>query len=256
MCFTCNPKIINSMKNFLFLSAATMIAATQVCVNAATKVVENYTYDFNEAYGTLDSNGNYVSETAAPANWGHVLDDGGLGTYPVYRFMANDGVDNSACLYVWNTVEYDEDFGDIAKEDMLVTPPVEGNISIMVKKYFTWGSVKFYVVTPNGDSWNIGTELTGTPAEELSTDKFVKVQVANVPQNTRVGVWANQVQLDDFKADKATIDVVETGVNDVNVATPSSGRHTIYTLGGQRIDAPVSSLDAGVYIIDGVKVKK
>ena len=58
MCFTCNPKIINSMKKFLFLSVATMIAAAQVCVNAATKVVENYTYDFNEAYGTLDSNGN------------------------------------------------------------------------------------------------------------------------------------------------------------------------------------------------------
>ena len=119
-----------------------------------------------------------------------------------------------------------------------------------------WWNNSYYVVTPNGDTWNIGAELTGTPAEELSTDKFVTVQVTNVPKGTRVGVWANQVELDNFKADKATIDVVETGVTDVNVATPSTGRHTIYTLGGQRIDAPVSSLGAGIYIIDGVKVKK
>ncbi len=234
-------------KHLLLLAAVALAAASQ----AQTTTVDNYTYDFNKPFGDTDSYGGYVLETAAPENWNHKADDGdGYYSFPPYYYRDSEGVDGTGCLQAGNQSAYDEDYEEyVDLYDLLITPKVSGNITVMVKKYFSSGTVKFYTMTNNGGSFERGAEIKAQADADLSTSSYAKVSF-NLDAPSYVGIRIENAYIDNFTAEHAEIAGTVTTINALTKSTKEARQWT--NLNGQR----VGSNYHGIVISKGIKVLK
>lgn len=236
------------MKKLLLLST---IMAFALAGHAQTTTVDNYTCDFNKPFGTIDSFGGYVSETAAPENWSHNADNGdGYYSYPTYYFRDNDGVDGTGCLRGGSQSMYDDELEDyVDLYDLLITPKVSGSITVMVKKYLSSGTVRFYAMTANGSSFQRGAEITPQADGELSSSSYTKLSFS-LDTPSYIGIRIDNACIDNFTADQAEVSGTATGIRTWTQHRQETRQWT--NLSGQ----PVGSNYHGIVIGNGIKVMR
>ena len=121
-------------------------ALCAVIVSKADNVA-NYVQKFDIAFSTD------VHDFAVGSGWGHLVDNHNDG-FVRYTYHADRGVDNTGCLEIGSQKITDWDAGkDFIVNDLLVTPPVTGKVTVMVKKANSWSDdagIKFFKVTEAG----------------------------------------------------------------------------------------------------------
>lgn len=180
-------------KIYLLFTAFAFIAGLST---AKAETVSPYSYGFDG----LD-----VSEhDFAPTGWNHIVDSY-AGDYVSYTAYDEGGQDGGAYLGVGSQ---ELGYGWDAQEvfDLLVTPPVSGDVSFYVKQTSSSGSVEIYTVTKNGFQYEMGAAYeVELPA--LSTTEWTQIVVPSVPEGTMLGIRGQNVGIDSFSAASAEIEL-------------------------------------------------
>lgn len=180
-------------KIYLLFTAFAFIAGLST---AKAETVSPYSYGFDG----LD-----VSEhDFAPTGWNHIVDSY-AGDYVSYTAYDEGGQDGGAYLGVGSQ---ELGYGWDAQEvfDLLVTPPVTGDVSFYVKQTSSSGSVEIYTVTKNGFQYEMGAAYeVELPA--LSTTEWTQIVVPSVPEGTMLGIRGQNVGIDSFSAASAEIEL-------------------------------------------------
>lgn len=168
------------------------------------ETVNDYHVDFNS---TIDTSSH---DFRLSTGWGHTPESY-LGKWVTYTYKGGEGVDASGCLFVGTQYigedsysYYDED-DKINVNDLLITPTVNGKVSLMVKAVNSSSSnIKFFPVGDNGVA-DTSNPITAEGASSINTSDFTEVSFTlSTPQ--KVAIRADNVRIDDFKA--ASADVV------------------------------------------------
>lgn len=198
------------MKKRYLTFLGTLLLLVAFVTQAGARDIENYKYDFNTAYGAFYSSyyTYYEDPKAAPIGWGHLADgvaSSYTSTYPEYYFRENDGVDGSGCLRVGSQRIQDDDYRTRTVYDLLVTPAVTGKMSLQAKLWYSGGSVRFFKVTYENGEWKRGSEIVPTVNPELSDKEYQTIEIDGL-QGEYVGIRASEAYIDDFAADKVTME--------------------------------------------------
>lgn len=162
--------------------------------------VQNYVEDFDN----LDTS----NHEFAPKGWGHIVDNysdwyGGEDYYVEYSNPETGGQDGGAYLSI-GSQQLGSGWDTETVDDILVTPAVSGNVSLYVKLEKMGGSIKFYTCTKQGNSFTKDAEYSVT-LPELSETEWTQVTLPSVPEGTYLGIRGENVGIDQFSADEATI---------------------------------------------------
>lgn len=179
-------------KIYLLFTAFAFIAGLST---AKAETVSPYSYGFDG----LD-----VSEhDFAPTGWNHIVDSNS-GDYVSYTAYDEGGQDGGAYLGVGSQ----ELGGWYAQEvfDLLVTPPVTGDVSFYVKQTSSSGSVEIYTVTKNGFQYEMGAAYE-VELPPLSTTEWTQIVIPSVPEGTMLGIRGQNVGIDSFSAASAEIEL-------------------------------------------------
>ena len=136
---------------------------------AKADVVSPYTMDFNTVIVTnSNATGAENRDFKVGTGWDHIYSYQEVGysstpKYVPYTYSSTQGNNSSGCLYAGTNTVYDSWLGEnLLIKDYLVTPPVSGEVTIMVKRKASDGTINFYnVLTENGDL-KIDTLITPT----------------------------------------------------------------------------------------------
>lgn len=186
---------------------AALIVFLFMGLGAALGKASPYAVNFNVPISTDEHN------FAVATGWGHLVDKY-VDSYVRYTYHADGGVDNSGCLEIGSQELYDGSFDDDnmtskVVSDMLVTPAVEGKVTLKVKKTRTWTSsagVKFYTLTKEDGKWVVGSEITPT-VYDVTGDDFSTVELPSQPVGTYIGIRGYYVKIDDFSAESADVEL-------------------------------------------------
>ena len=180
--------------------------------------VQNYVEDFD----ALDTS----NHEFAPKGWGHIVDNysdwyGGEDYYVEYSNPETGGQDDGAYLSI-GSQQLGSGWDTETVDDLLVTPAVSGNVSLYVKLEKMGGSIKFYTCTKQGNSFTKGAEYEVT-LPELSETEWTLVTLPSVPEGTYLGIRGENVGIDKFSADNATIVLKrELTIENAALVSPSS----------------------------------
>ena len=180
--------------------------------------VQNYVEDFD----ALDTS----NHEFAPKGWGHIVDNysdwyGGEDYYVEYSNPQTGGQDGGAYLSI-GSQQLGSGWYTETVDDLLVTPAVSGNVSLYVKLEKMGGSIKFYTCTKQGNSFTKGAEYSVT-LPELSETEWTLVTLPSVPEGTYLGIRGENVGIDKFSADNATIVLKrELAIENAALVSPSS----------------------------------
>lgn len=180
-------------KIYLLFTAFAFIAGLST---AKAETVSPYSYGFDG----LD-----VSEhDFAPTGWNHIVDSY-AGDYVSYTAYDEGGQDGGAYLGVGSQeLGYGWSLEDVY--DLLVTPPVSGDVSFYAKQSSSSGSVEIYTVTKNGFQYEMGAAYeVELPA--LSTTEWTQIVIPSVPEGTMLGIRGQNVGIDSFSAASAEIEL-------------------------------------------------
>lgn len=171
--------------------------------------VAPYHVDFSETINTSDHN------FRVSAGWGHKAESfesvDADGYYPEtvwvkYSYSLTGGVDNSGSLKAGSQKIGGSNWGmsEGTVNDLLITPKVSGTISLMVKGNSALNSIKFFSVSAAGD---IDMD---NPVKEASagTSDYEEVTFT-LGSATKLAIRADDVYIDDFKAESAEIDYIK-----------------------------------------------
>ena len=197
------------MKKFYLLFSLLALLMGTSGVKADT--VNPYTVDFNTAITTSNH------DFAVASNWSHIVAtnnyDGYGPYYMSYSYSTDGGVDGSGALTVgaqngyWTgNTQSQADFTDESGYDYLVTPKVNGTITLKVKSYTVTGYssyVKIFSVNDAGTT--IGNELSTTIEPTLSTSDWSTLTLT-LNAASRLAIRAQGVILDNFEATSAEIE--------------------------------------------------
>ena len=166
----------------------------------AQESIPNYV----EGFDNLDTS----NHEFAPKGWGHIVDNysdwyGGGDYYVEYSNPQTGGQDDGAYLSI-GSQQLGSGWDTETVDDILVTPAVSGNVSLYVKLEKMGGSIKFYTCTKQGNSFTKDAEYSVT-LPELSETEWTQVTLPLVPEGTYLGIRGENVGIDNFKADNATI---------------------------------------------------
>ena len=166
----------------------------------AQESIQNYV----EGFDNLDTS----THEFAPKGWGHIVDNysdwyGGGDYYVEYSNPQTGGQDDGAYLSI-GSQQLGSGWDTETVDDILVTPAVSGNVSLYVKLEKMGGSIKFYTCTKQGNSFTKDAEYSVT-LPELSETEWTQVTLPLVPKGTYLGIRGENVGIDNFKADNATI---------------------------------------------------
>jgi hypothetical protein len=192
----------------MFVTLLALITGWGGSAWAAT--VNNYTVDFNTAITTSNH------DFAVARKWKHIVGTGnydGYGPYYMsYSYNTSDGRDNSGSLLAYRQYAGDNWGGEVVT-DLLVTPVVEGSVTLWVKAVSTASSsypayIELYSLN---DDASAKKELLQKFSETIpgynSGSKTEWVQLTyDVTTPQRIGIRAQNVYLDDFAAAAATFD--------------------------------------------------
>ena len=139
-----------------------------------------------------------------PTGWNHIVDSYS-GDYVSYTAYDEGGQDGGAYLGVGSQ---ELGYGWDAQEvfDLLVTPPVSGDVSFYAKQSSSSGSVEIYTVTKNGFQYEMGAAYD-VEIPPLSTDEWTQIVVPSVPEGTMLGIRGQNVGIDSFSAASAEIEL-------------------------------------------------
>lgn len=188
----------------LFLFAAILLGASPV-------VAQGYTVDFNTQIETNSTQtGTSNRDWKVASGWGHIVDgveynsNGDL-RYCPYEWQAEAGVDGTGAIYAGSQY-YQDYYGDYESfYDLLVTPPIEGVVTIQAKRFNAVGSIGFFLVTKNGDNLVRGNQVfpvseTNNGFTDLEED-WVTYTLPAQPAGTRIGIRLQQGWIDNFTAE-------------------------------------------------------
>lgn len=202
---------------FFFLSSLLLLIGTN---NVYSESYENYKLTFNtqRSVGLANYSSSY-QHNFAPANWGHVVGsyEGSYSTnYITYTYDSSEGVGGSGALGVGSQFVTNGDSQDENVMDILVTPLVNGRITLDVKeKTKGWSdkgdpSVTLYKMTKNadgtftrGDTIKVGDVTIGSSYSTIST---------TLTEPTYVGIRGSLVWMDNFTAATAEIETKSTSL--------------------------------------------
>ena len=176
---------------------------------AWAETVSPYEVDFNTAITTS------VHNFAVASNWGHIVpasDYDGYGPYYMsYTYSSNEGIEGSGALICYRQYAGDYAGGEVIK-DILVTPKVNGTITMYVKPNSTSSSnpsfVEIYDLNEAGTAivgnyTNRFTEEEGFVADETNEGWYTITFTQS--EAKRIGIRAQYVVLDNFSASSADI---------------------------------------------------
>ena len=226
---------------------------------AKADVVSPYTMDFNTVIVTnSNATGAENRDFKVGIGWDHIYSYQEVGYNPVqkyvpYTYSSTQGNNSSGCLYAGTNTAYDSWAGEyLLIEDYLVTPPLSGEVTIMVKRKASDGTINFYnVLTENGDL-KIDTLITPTTTA-LTTNYYSKVVLPAQAEGTRIAIQMNNVYIDDFTAESADI-TPKPGLkvsaldpaDAAQVAADADGKFTV-SFGATLTNIGDLDIDAGSY---------
>lgn len=193
-------------------------------------IAAGYTVDFNTEITTTSP------DFAVASNWGHIVgsnDYDGYGPYYMkYGYAPEGGVDGSGALcvlaqngyYLGNT-QSEADFEE-GSYDYLITPKVNGTVTLQVKRYNVTGYssyVKIFAVNEAGT--NVGNEIATTLSGSINESDWVTLSLT-LAEEQRLAIRAQAVLLDNFTAESATISVVPA--LSITSLTSADGESTTY----------------------------
>ncbi|MBP3251019.1 MAG: carboxypeptidase regulatory-like domain-containing protein [Prevotella sp.] len=193
-----------TISQVLFLFAA-------ILLGASSAVAQGYTVDFNTQIETNSAQtGTSNRDWKVAAGWGHIVDgveynyNGDL-RYCPYEWQAEAGVDGTGAIYAGSQY-YQDYYGDYESfYDLLVSPPIEGVVTIQAKRFNATGSIGFFKVTKNGDKLVRGDQVfpitqTNNAFTDLEED-WVTYTLPAQPAGTRIGIRLQQGWIDNFTAE-------------------------------------------------------
>ena len=226
---------------------------------AKADVVSPYTMDFNTVIVTnSNATGAENRDFKVGTGWDHIYSYQEVGysstpKYVPYTYSSTQGNNSSGCLYAGTNTVYDSWLGEnLLIKDYLVTPPVSGEVTIMVKRKASDGTINFYnVLTENGDL-KIDTLITPTTMA-LTTYYYSKVVLPAQAEGTRIAIQMNNVYIDDFTAESADI-TLKPGLkvsaldpaDAAQVAADADGNFTV-SFGATLTNIGDLDIDAGSY---------
>ena len=226
---------------------------------AKADVVSPYTMDFNTVIVTnSNATGAENRDFKVGTGWDHIYSYQEVGynstpKYVPYTYSSTQGNNSSGCLYAGTNTAYDSWAGEyLLIEDYLVTPPLSGEVTIMVKRKASDGTINFYnVLTENGDL-KIDTLITPTTMA-LTTYYYSKVVLPAQAEGTRIAIQMNNVYIDDFTAESADI-TLKPGLkvsaldpaDAAQVAADADGKFTV-SFGATLTNIGELDIDAGSY---------
>lgn len=180
------------------------LLAMMVLVLGIPAVAQESIPNYVEGFDNLDTS----NHEFAPKGWGHIVDNysdwyGGGDYYVEYSNPQIGGQDGGAYLSV-GSQQLGSGWDTETVDDILVTPAVSGNVSLYVKLEKMGGSIKFYTCTKQGNSFTKGAEYSVT-LPELSETEWTQVTLPSVQGGTYLGIRGENVGIDNFTADNATI---------------------------------------------------
>lgn len=193
------------MKTFrlILLSLATLLGFTMV--QAAEQA--NYTVNFDTPIPADEHDFQVAS------NWGHIVDkysSYGYDYWMTYTYLSTGGKDDTGGLKAGKQFAGDDSgWGDddgINTKDILITPSVKGTISIDVKPASTASQAKlyFYNITDDGKLGSSIQMFTGYSGGAIKASGWSTLTI-NVSEYKKIGIWAEQVVMDNFSASFAEI---------------------------------------------------
>ena len=226
---------------------------------AKADVVSPYTMDFNTVIVTnSNATGAENRDFKVGTGWDHIYSYQEVGysstpKYVPYTYSSTQGNNSSGCLYAGTNTVYDSWLGEnLLIKDYLVTPPLSGEVTIMVKRKASDGTINFYnVLTENGDL-KIDTLITPTTMA-LTTYYYSKVVLPAQAEGTRIAIQMNNVYIDDFTAESADI-TLKPGLkvsaldpaDAAQVAADADGKFTV-SFGATLTNIGDLDIDAGSY---------
>lgn len=207
---------------------ATAILATAVAGYCSAAEVSPYTWDFSKEIDVSDH------AFKAGSNWEHIVgsyNDYYDTYYMTYIYDSKSGVDGSGCLHA-KKQEAGDNWDVETVTDCLVTPPVKGDIKIMVKREDTYSSsnfIKIYEVKADGSLGSlVKSVMNGNIGEE--TEQWYEVEIASgVEDFKRYALQCQLVYIDNFSATAA--DIIPQAELKIASVTPSN--QTSYYLNQQ-----------------------
>ena len=198
------------------------LLAMMVLALGIPAVAQESVTNYVEGFDNLDTS----NHEFAPKGWGHIVDNysdwyGGEVYYVEYSNPQTGGQDGGAYLSI-GSQQLGSGWDTETVDDILVTPAVSGNVSLYVKLEKMGGSIKFYTCTKQGNSFTKGAEYSVT-LPELSETAWTLVTLPSVPEGTYLGIRGENVGIDKFSADNATIVLKrELTIENAALVSPSS----------------------------------
>lgn len=199
-------------------------------------VAAGYTVDFNTAITTSNH------DFAVAKGWSHIVpnsDYDGYGPYYMsYSYYASMGVDGTGALWAGRQYAGDNSGGEVVK-DILVTPLVNGTITLDVKAYSNASSsnpafVEVYAINADG---TLGS-LLKTVKEDIAayngtgTADWATFTLAELTAEQKLGLRCQYVYIDNFTAASVNIPAERklevTKVANLEGATGTSGTTTYF----------------------------
>jgi len=179
------------------------LLAMMVLALGIPAVAQESIQDYVEGFDNLDTS----NHEFAPKGWGHIVDSyssGWSSSYVEYSNPQTGGQDGRAYLSI-GSQEVNAGWTTASLNDILVTPAVSGNVSIYVKLEKASGSIKFFTCTKNGNEFTASEEEYAVEIPELSEEAWTQVSIPDVPAGTYLGIRGEDVGIDNFAAENATI---------------------------------------------------
>ncbi len=168
-----------------------------------------YTVDFNTEISTSSH------DFAVASNWKHIVGSNnydGYGPYYMqYGYTGDGGVDGTGALrvgaqngYYAGSTQSGANFTD-GHYDHLVTPKVNGTVTLKVKRYNVTGYPSYVRIFKCNEEGNtIGDEIVTDITPAISDSEWSTLTLT-LTEETRLAIRAQSVLLDNFTAEEATI---------------------------------------------------
>ena len=143
----------------------------------------------------------------APLGWVHIVDsysDWSDEYFVDYKNEQSGGQDGGAFLSAdTQSLGSYEGFEDV--NDLLVTPPVSGDVSMYLKLGSLSGNVKMFSCTESDGNLVVGEELAVDGLDQLSTDSWNQITLPRRAAGTRIAIRLEKACIDLFTAESAEI---------------------------------------------------
>ena len=178
-------------------------------INVGSGITNAYKVDFNSTITTSSH------DFAVASNWKHIVGSNNYDNYGPYymsySYASNEGVDDTGTLrvgaqngYYMGSTQADADFTD-GSYDYLITPSVNGTVTLKVKRYNVTGYPSYVKVFKANAA---GTAISDEVATEITpsiSDSEWSILTLTLAAETRLAIRAQSVLLDNFTAEEATI---------------------------------------------------